>query len=490
MENGFVKRVTRADMSALVQAAEPTVYWTDREDKPDFEAGIDGVDNADLVIVGGGFTGLWAAVAAAERDPGRRVVMLEAGTVGHGASGRNGGFCDASLTHGIGNGHAHWPDELPTLVRLGAENLQGLLKDLDRLGVDGDARPTSTLDAAISSWQLDDLGEDHELNRRYGHSSTLLDQDQVRGHLNSPMFVGGLLTEGTLALVDPGRLSWGLAGAARDLGVEIREQAAVVDISEVGDRLQVRVAEPARADGNTAAANGGLQVITAERVVVATNAWATPGRAMRRRIVPVYDHVLMTEPLSGEQRASIGWEAEEGAADAGNQFHYYRLTADGRILWGGYDANYHFGSKVDDRHEERTGSHELLAEHFFQTFPQLEGLGFSHRWAGPIATTARFTATWGTEHGGRTVWVGGYTGLGVGASRFGARVALDLVDGLESERTELAMVRSSSFPFPPEPLRWSAIQLTRRALIRSDSREGRRGMLLAALDRFGVGFNS
>jgi glycine/D-amino acid oxidase-like deaminating enzyme len=132
----------------------------------------------------------------------------------------------------------------------------------------------------------------------------------------------------------------------------------------------------------------------------------------------------------------------------------------------------------------------MLAEHFFATFPQLEGLRFTHRWGGPIGTTSRFTATWGTSHGGRLSWVAGYTGLGVGASRFGARVALDLVDGIDTESTSLSMVRRHPFPFPPEPLRWPAVEVTRRAIVRADGREGRRGPWLALLDKFGIGFDS
>lgn len=167
-----------------------------------------------------------------------------------------------------------------------------------------------------------------------------------------------------------------------------------------------------------------------------------------------------------------------------------RLTADDRILWGGYDATYHFNNGVEARHDQSDETHLRLAEHFFQTFPQLEGLSFSHRWGGPIGTTTRFTATWGTSYRGRLAWVAGYTGLGVGASRFGARVALDLVYGQQTERTEFKMVRKPPVPFPPEPARWAGVQLTRKALQRSDRRAGKRGVWLRVLDRFGVGFDS
>jgi glycine/D-amino acid oxidase-like deaminating enzyme len=230
--------------------------------------------------------------------------------------------------------------------------------------------------------------------------------------------------------------------------------------------------------------------IRSERVLMATNAYPGPVRRPRRYVIPVYDHVLMTEPLSTEQLASIGWEESEGIGDVSNQFHYYRLSEDDRILWGGYDATYHFNNGLDPQHDQSDHTHGMLAEHFFETFPQLEGLRFTHRWGGPIATTTHFSATWGTAHEGRLVWVAGYTGLGVGASRFGARVALDLVFGQSTELTELEMVRTKPFPFPPEPLRWAAIELTRSAIQRADRRRGKRGPWLGLLDRFGVGFDS
>ena len=170
--------------------------------------------------------------------------------------------------------------------------------------------------------------------------------------------------------------------------------------------------------------------------------------------------------------------------------HPDQFTDDDRILWGGYDAIYPFTSGVGPQHDQSDQTHQVLAEHFFDTFPQLEGLVFTHRWGGAIGTTTRFTAAWGTRHNGRLAWVAGYTGLGIGASRFGARVALDLVFGRSTELTQLTMVKESPVPFPPEPLRWAGGELTRSAIKRADRRDGRRGAWLALLDRFGVGFDS
>ena len=170
-------------------------------------------------------------------------------------------------------------------------------------------------------------------------------------------------------------------------------------------------------------------------------------------------------------------------------FHYYRLTRDDRILWGGYDAVYHYGSRIDPGLEQGP-THLRLAEHFFATFPQLEGLRFTHRWAGVIDTSTRFTAFFGTAYDARVAYAQGYTGLGVAATRFGADVALDLLDGRETERTRLAMVRERPLPFPPEPLRWAGVQLTRWSLGRADAHGGRRNLWLRGLDRAGLGFDS
>ena len=224
-------------------------------------------------------------------------------------------------------------------------------------------------------------------------------------------------------------------------------------------------------------------------MLLATNAFPPPLRRIRAYVLPVWDHVLATEPLTAEQVGRLGWVANQGLTDAGNQFHYYRRTSDDRIVWGGYDAIYYFGNRTDAGREQRDASHELLARQFRETFPQLEDVALTHRWAGIIDTTSRFTPVFGTALGHRVGYAVGYTGLGVASSRFGARVALDLLAARDTERTALEMVRHHSVPFPPEPLRWPAVQMTRRALAREDE-TGRRGRLLRTLDRFGVGFNS
>jgi glycine/D-amino acid oxidase-like deaminating enzyme len=207
-------------------------------------------------------------------------------------------------------------------------------------------------------------------------------------------------------------------------------------------------------------------------------------------VVPVYDYVLVTEPLTDAQHESIGWYGREGLSDASRQFHYTRMTTDGRILWGGYDAVYYWNNGFGPHLEKDSASFARLAEHFFQAFPQLEGIRFTHAWGGAIDTCSRFSPFWGTAHHGKMAYALGYTGLGVGASRFGARVILDILDNCKTERTALEMVRTKPLPFPPEPFRSIGINLSRWSMGQSDRNQGRQNLWLRLMDWLGLGFDS
>jgi len=230
--------------------------------------------------------------------------------------------------------------------------------------------------------------------------------------------------------------------------------------------------------------------VFANRVALGTNIFPNLVKRVRPFLAPVYDFALMTEPLTDEQLASIGWKNRQGLGDCNNQFHYFRISADNRILWGGYDAIYHFGGKVRDEYDHRPETYEKLAGHFFTAFPQLAGIKFTHAWGGAIDTCSRFSAFFGTAHKGKVSYAVGYTGLGVGATRFGADVMLDLLAGERTERTELEMVKSKPLPFPPEPVKWAGISITKWSLDRADHNQGKRNLWLKAMDALGLGFDS
>ncbi len=425
--------------------------------------------------MGGGFTGLWAALLALEERPGRDVVVVEGSRLGWAASGRNGGFCASSLTHGLGNGVARWPGEMPQLLRLGHENLDAIEAAVARHGFDCAFERTGALDVAVAPWQLAGLREVHEQAASLGEPSVLLDAGETRSLVDSPTYLGGLLDERGTAMVDPARLVWGLAAAVERLGGRIVEETPVTGWRDNGDTVQLE----------TAAGR-----VRAGQVVLATNVFPSLVRRARPYIVPVWDHVIATEPLSAQQLSTLGWAGRQGVGDAGNQFHYYRLSRDNRLVWGGYDALYYFGSDLSSARARSAHTEELLARHLVETFPQLGGVRFTHTWGGAIDTCTRFSPFWGRALGGRAAYVAGYTGLGVGSSRFGAQVCLDLLARRDNERTRLSMVRRKPLPFPPEPLRWAAIQLTRRSIARADAAEGRRDVWLRTLDRLGLGFDS
>lgn len=438
-------------------------FWLDDIDRPTYPP-LRGQVRTDLVIVGGGYAGLWTAVRAKERDPQRRVVLLEAARVGWAASGRNGGFCEASLTHGYENGMNRWPDEMEQLERLGLENLDGIEESVRRYDMDVDWERTGQLAIATEPHQIE-----------WMHGDDFLDQDAVRAEVHSPTYLAGSWDRDGCAMIHPAKLAVELARVATELGVEIHERSRVTGLS--GKGIQ------------TVTVDGG-GVVIADHVALATNVFPSLLTRNRLMTVPVYDYVLMTEPLSAEQRDSIGWRSRQGLSDSGNQFHYYRLSADDRILFGGYDAIYHFGGKVRPEYEERPETYRRLASHFFTTFPQLEGLKFTHRWAGAIDSSSRFCAFFGLARGGRVTYATGFTGLGVGATRFAADVMLDKLAGEKTERTQLEMVRTKPIPFPPEPAAAVGVNLVRASMDRADHNEGRRNLLLKTLDAIGMGFDS
>jgi glycine/D-amino acid oxidase-like deaminating enzyme len=472
----------------MLTHASRVPYWLDTPDRPPARPALVDDLHVDLAVVGGGFTGLWTALLALEREPARSVVLLEANRLAWAATGRNGGFCSASLTHGTGNGHRRWPEEMPLLTRLGHENLDAIESTVAAEGIDCGFERTGELTAATQPWQTEELRAVHALARRYGEEVELLDAHQARSLVDSPLILSALHDARGTALVDPARLAWGLAEAAERRGATLLEKTRVVELREDSDRIRLRTTTSGRVREEATNTRG--PSIVARQVVLGTNVFPSPLRRLRPFVVPVWDHVVVTEPLSPEQRAAVGWAGRQGFADAGNRFHYSRLTRDGRILWGGYDALYYFGSDLSVRRETREQTEQLLAAQLVETFPALEGIRVSHTWGGAIDTSTRFTPFWARAFGGKLASVQGYTGLGVGSSRFGAQVALDLVEGRDSRRTRLAMVRRPPVPFPPEPLRWAAIQATRRSIARADAREGRRGPWLQVLDRLGLGFDS
>ena len=321
--------------------ADHVPYWLDGAHAPDTNATLVRTESCDLCVIGGGYTGLWTAIIAKERDASRDIVLIDSGPVGGAASGRNGGFMDASLTHGISNGFRHFPDDIEVLEELGMKNLDDIELALQRYGIECDYQRNGVIEVVAehhpSSYETD-LHEEFDLLRRLGHEVDWLDQEQMRAAVNSPTFKGGLWDKNGSALVDPARLVWGLKSVAERLGVRIYEDTKATNLERDGVGVLVTTQ---------------LGQIRAGRVALATNAFKPLLRRISNYIAPVYDYCMTTEPLTDDQLASIGWAGRQGLSDNANQFHYYRLTSDNRILWGGYDAIYYWRGRVSSELESR-----------------------------------------------------------------------------------------------------------------------------------------
>jgi glycine/D-amino acid oxidase-like deaminating enzyme len=274
--------------------------------------GPDEALTCDLAVVGGGYTGLWTALHAARRDPDRRVVLVEANRTGWAASGRNGGFVEASLTHGIENGRTRWPDEIHTLEKMGLENLDGMQAEIEELGLDAEWQRSGMLLVATEPHQVDWV--EHAAADGQGR---LLDTAAVRREVASPTYLAAVESPHTCAIVHPAKLATELARACVEAGVRIFEHTNVrtLDSSGVGLGLDT-----------------GEAVITARQAVLATNVYPSLLKRNRLSTVPVYDYVLSTEPLIDAQLDRVGWRRRQGIGDCANQFHYYRLTRDNRIV--------------------------------------------------------------------------------------------------------------------------------------------------------------
>jgi glycine/D-amino acid oxidase-like deaminating enzyme len=452
--------------------ASPTSYWLDRPDRPKAEHPLESDEQTELVVVGAGFAGLWTALLAREADPQRDVVLIEAGAVADGASGRNMGALDDSLTDGAANGQKHLPHEFAILEELGRENCDALLATLDRSGIDAAFEPTGILFVLRDPDAADRIKQGWE---RSGQSGGYLDRDAIRAEIHSDSFWGSLTLTTGRGVLDPARLAWGLRDAAVRLGVRIYEGTPMTGLSVQGAGVEIQTPRGR---------------IRAQRAVLATNGFRSPVRGLRRSVVPMWGFVLMTEPLASDQLESIGWAGRQGLGvsdeEGGSDYKYLRLTKDNRILVGGYHA-YRFASGTRAEQGERPELHDGLARIFFRIFPQLEGLRFTHRWSGIMGFTTTGLVSFGTTLEGRAAWACGYTGSGLGRTRFGARAALALVGMGEPDLLELDLVRTLPRSWPPEPVRWLGIHATQLAMDSAARRGGRPGPWLRVLERLGIG---
>jgi glycine/D-amino acid oxidase-like deaminating enzyme len=432
--------------------------------------------DTDVVIIGGGLTGLWTALFLKELDPARDVTVVEQGVVACGASGRNAGMLAETLDHTHGLAIQHFgAAEAARLAELGEKNVRELTDFLRDRDIRCDYEPSGRLMVSFTEGHLAEARRNVEVARSLGiETHRLLSREEVQAEVHSPLYLGGLEVRGG-GILDPARFTDGLRCEAERLGVHVLEQSPVLALEADGAGVRLR-------------ANGTF--LRARRAVLATSAYThhlLP--QVRHRFVPLYDYILVSEPLTPAQWEAIGWKRRQGITDGRNFFNYYRPTPDGRVLWGTSEAVYYRGNRVDPSCDHSPRHYESLRESWRRTFPQLAELEWPYAWGGPICSTTRLTPYFGRALGRRAFYALGYTGHGLGSTRLAGRILAHLVLERQTELLSLSLVRKPPFPYPPEPLRGWAVESVTRALRKVDA-GGAPSVLLRVLERMGIGFSS
>jgi glycine/D-amino acid oxidase-like deaminating enzyme len=458
-----------------MQPIEQACFWLARR-APRSHRPLEGDRDADVAVIGAGLTGLWTALFLKELDPALEVAVIEQGLAAYGASGRNAGMLSETVDHGHGLAIQHFGEaEARRLAALGETNVAEMTAFLAERGIRCDYEPTGRLMVALTAAHVEEAERTVETTRRLGLDSFhLLDQAEVQAEVHSPLYLGGVTVTGG-GILDPVKLVDGLRAEAERLGVLVYERSRATAVETAGGAARVR----------TEAGS-----VTARRLVLATSAYThhlLP--AITHRFIPLYDYILVSDPLTSAQRDTIGWRRRQGITDGRTFFNYYRLTDDDRILWGTSEAAYYAGNRVDPSCDHSPAHYAALRASFRRHFPALAALEFPYAWGGPICSTTRMTPFFGRALGGRACYGLGYTGHGLGTTRLAGRILAHMALDRPSDLLDLSLVRKQPFPYPPEPLRsWSVAAVT-RALRRVD--EGRPpGLMLRVLERMGIGFSS
>jgi glycine/D-amino acid oxidase-like deaminating enzyme len=426
---------------------------------------LPGSIEADVAILGAGYTGLWTAYYLLAREPSLKVVVLEAEIAGFGASGRNGAWCTS--------GFPVTPGELQR--RFGREATRELLLEMrntvEEVGrvagaeeIDAHYFRGGQLRVAHGTSQLPAIEGAYKTLRGLGleRDVTLLDADETAERVRITGAKGALFNP-HCATIHPARLARGLARAVERLGGEIFERTPVTDYEEGGKN----------GSGPRLVTDSGE--VRASTVVLAGEAYLARLPKLRRELLPIYSLIVLTEPLSEEQWDSIGWEGRECVASNRHTVDYRSRTEDGRILFGGRGAPYHYGSGVRDEYDVHEPTHRMLRGVARDWFPVLEGTRFTHAWGGPLATPRDWMPTMSYDPSNGVATARGYTGQGVATANLSGRTLADLILGRNTSITSLPTVNHRSRAWEPEPLRWLGARYVQRGLMKVDDRAERTG---------------
>lgn len=421
---------------------------------------------ADVAIVGGGYTGLWTALSVLESEPSARVVVLEAETAGFGASGRNGGWCSAYFA--VSNSRLaqlHGPDQMRRMALAMHETVDEVGRQAAVLGIDCHYHKGGTLTLARCEAQRVRLHEELAEARRLGFGEDdvrWLDAAEAAALVHAEGTVGGLYSP-HCASVHPARLVRGLAAAAEARGVRLCEETPV------------RVVEPRGASGTEPLVRTADGVVKAESVILATEGFTPrlPGR--RRDVLPLYSLMVATEPLSDDLRQAVGAAGGVTFNDARHMVIYGQVTVDGRLAFGGRGAPYHFGSDIRPGFDRVPRVHDAIVSTVRELFPALRSAAVTHRWGGPLGAHRDWYPSVSFDRASGIGIAGGYAGDGVATSNLAGRTLADLVLGRESDLTSLCWVGHKGRRWEPEPLRYLGVNAGLVLTAAADRAEGRKG---------------
>lgn len=447
----------------------PHGYWLEEAGEAASPAPrLAGERTADVLVVGGGYTGMWAAWQLKRLEPEARVVLLEADRCGYGPSGRNGGFCNV-MWFSLPNMRRRW-GEGPALAvaRAGAEAVAGIGAFCAEQEVDAWYRPGGYLQVSAAPAQDGVWGEAaavcHELGA--GSAVELLSPAAVAARCASPAFRGGAFYPDA-ATVHPARLALGLRERLGAAGVEIHEHSPVRAVR-------------AGADGVLASTDGGS--VRAGRAVLAIGGAARSRRGpLRDRLTVTSSHIVLTEPVP-ELLEEIGWTGGECITDCRTMLHYFRTTPDGRIAFGLGGGRISMGGRLRGKVELDAAVVALAARRLHAYFPGLEGRRITHAWGGPIDVSPTHLPVVVPLPGGRAFAAAGYTGNGVGPSYMVGRTLAALALERSDEHSRLPIVDPAPQRVPPEPFHWLGGSLIRAGIMSKEDAEseGRRPHLVSS----------
>lgn len=412
-------------------------------------------ETVDVAIVGAGFTGLWTAYYLKAARPDLRIAILEKEIAGFGASGRNGGWSSALLPSSLGT-IARRSSRESALAQHQAmrDSIDEVMRAAAALGIDAGIAKGGTITLARTAPQLARAKADVADARAWGRGEdqlALLDEAGARARLNAKNTLGGTYTP-DCAAIHPAKLVRGLAQVVRELGVELYEQTEVTAI------------EPHRVITNRG-------VVTADYVVRATEGYTATLKGMRRAVAPVYSLIIATDPLPDHVWDEIGLAQRETFSDFRHLIIYGQRTADGRMVFGGRGAPYHWGSAIDPGFDREPRVFDLLERELVAMFPILVGTQIAHRWGGNLGITRDWTASVGLDADTGLAWAGGYVGDGVTTTNLAARTLRDLILGESTGLTSLPWVGHHSRTWEPEPLRWLGVNAGLNAMTWADAEE-------------------